>query len=268
MSRKLDFLYRMELDFSMPAQNHQFTLRIVPHSDERQNITKCEFHIEPECEQRMDMDAFGNTYICGEVKQPHEHFAVTVQGSAQVDKDAHVSTQAEQDMRYSHYRFQSKYTKPGGKLREYYQNHKRDAGESATAYAKRLLHAIYADMEYKQGVTDIQTTAEEALEKGQGVCQDYAHVMLSLCRLANIPSRYVVGMMMGEGYSHAWVEIFSDGFWYGMDPTNDQETDDAYIKISHGRDYKDCIVNRGVFCGGGTQTQHILVIVEQGIETV
>ena len=266
MSRRLDFSYRMELDFSMPAQNHQFTLRIVPHSDERQRITACEFSLEPECELHRDIDAFGNTYIYGEAKQQHERFAVTVKGSAEIDAQKHVSGKSGSEMRFSHYRFQSQYTKPDGRLLEYYNENKKRAGENAAAYARRLLHAIYTDMEYRQGVTDIYTTAEEALAKRQGVCQDYAHIMLSLCRIADIPSRYVVGMMMGEGYSHAWVEIFSDGFWYGMDPTNDKEADDAYIKISHGRDYKDCIVNRGVFIGGGEQTQHIQVIVEQSAE--
>ena len=65
--------------------------------------------------------------------------------------------------------------------------------------------------------------------------------------------------MQGEGVSHAWVEICANGIWYGMDPTNDKLVDDTYIKISHGRDYKDCIVNRGVFTGTGTQTQSVHV---------
>ncbi len=159
------------------------------------------------------------------------------------------------------YRFPSQYTKAGDALKKYYRLHGLREGEGVLAFAARLLHQIYEDMEYVQGVTDIRTTAEEALAGKRGVCQDYAHIMLALCRIADIPSRYVVGMMQGEGFSHAWVEVCADGRWYGIDPTNDQVVDDTYIKISHGRDYQDCIVNRGTFRGGGMQTQRVEVVV-------
>ena len=139
-------------------------------------------------------------------------------------------------------------------------------GEGEFDFAERLLHQIYQDMEYVQGVTDIHTTAEQALSGKKGVCQDYAHIMISLCRMADIPSRYVVGIMQGEGYSHAWAEVCIDGKWYGMDPTNDRIVDDTYVKLSHGRDYQDCIVNRGVFRGLGTQTQSVSVIVTDETE--
>jgi transglutaminase-like putative cysteine protease len=70
-------------------------------------------------------------------------------------------------------------------------------------------------------------------------------------------------MMMGEGFSHAWVEVSIGGVWMGFDPTNDKIVDDTYIKISRGRDYQDCIVNRGVFYGCVTQTQNIKVVVSE-----
>jgi transglutaminase-like putative cysteine protease len=87
--------------------------------------------------------------------------------------------------------------------------------------------------------------------------------MIALLRMSGIPARYVVGMMMGEGFSHAWVEALIDGEWIGFDPTNDKNVDDTYIKISNGRDYQDCIVNRGVFYGCVTQNQNIKVIVSE-----
>ena len=55
---------------------------------------------------------------------------------------------------------------------------------------------------------------------GCGVCQDYSHIMIALCQMSRIPARYVVGMLMGEGLSHAWVEIYDGGAWRGIDPTN------------------------------------------------
>jgi transglutaminase-like putative cysteine protease len=69
--------------------------------------------------------------------------------------------------------------------------------------------------------------------------------------------------MQGEGYSHAWVEVAISNFWRGFDPTNDKIVDDGYIKISSGRDYRDCIVNRGFFYGNVTQNQSIKVVVSE-----
>jgi transglutaminase-like putative cysteine protease len=87
--------------------------------------------------------------------------------------------------------------------------------------------------------------------------------MISILRRAGIPARYVVGMMKGEGFSHAWVEAVISGVWVGFDPTNDNLVDDTYIKISSGRDYQDCIVNRGFFNGCVTQKQNIKVVVRE-----
>ena len=101
------------------------------------------------------------------------------------------------------------------------------------------------------------------MELGCGVCQDYSHILISLCHLAGIPARYVVGMLTGEGASHAWVEIYQDEKWYALDPTNNLIVDDEHIKISHGRDYRDCLINQGVFTGCAKQTQEIQVVVEE-----
>lgn len=258
--RTLQFCYRMALTFSQPVQNHQFTLRMIPQSDTRQQIAECKIILEPECALCESVDSFGNQYVYGEAAHLHEAFRVEVSGTADIGGESW--TLCEKPMiALSPYRFASQYTKAGDALKDYYAVHGKKEGEEALVFATRLFHRIYQDMEYVQGVTDIHTTAEEALAGRRGVCQDYAHIMLALCRMADIPSRYVVGMMQGEGYSHAWVEVCADGRWYGMDPTNDKMVDNTYIKISHGRDYQDCIVNRGTFRGMGTQTQTVSVVV-------
>ena len=259
-NRTLQFRYCMTLDFSEPVQKHQFTLRMIPQSDERQTISACRIELEPECKYCEEADTFGNRYIYGEIEHLHSEFRVEVAGTAEISGGVQLPCNR-QMIELAPYRFPSQYTKAGETVRKYYEMHGPRKGEGALAFSTRLLHQIYQDMEYVQGVTDIHTTAEEALAGKKGVCQDYAHIMLALCRMADIPSRYVVGMMQGEGYSHAWVEVCADGEWHGMDPTNDRVVDDTYIKISHGRDYQDCIVNRGTFRGNGTQTQQVKVVV-------
>lgn len=265
-TRIVTFSYKMELDFSDRVQNHRFTLRMLPQSDARQQIMQCSLCVEPNCELIEDYDSFGNKYVYGEIEMPHERFLAELSGQAKIKRTASVAADVPL-MALAPYRYPSPYTRAGDALRRYYEKNRKKQGESSLGYAERLLHQLYQDMEYVQGVTDIRTTAEEAITMRKGVCQDYAHTMLSLCRIADIPSRYVVGMMSGEGYSHAWVEVYAQGAWHGLDPTNDRLVDDGYVKISHGRDYQDCIVNRGVFNGYVTQTQSVSVVV-QNVEII
>lgn len=135
--------------------------------------------------------------------------------------------------------------------------------KSALSQACALSTWVYQHMHYQPGSTQSSTTAAEALAQGKGVCQDYAHILLALCRTAHIPARYVNGFMEGEGATHAWVEVYDQSAWWGIDPTNNRQIEWGYIKLSHGRDAEDCPVNRGVFTGTATQTAEIRVIVEE-----
>ena len=77
--------------------------------------------------------------------------------------------------------------------------------------------------------------------------------------MAGIPARYVSGLPVGEGASHAWAEVWADGLWYGLDPTRGCAAHEGYLKLCVGRDYSDCPVERGVFSGGVTQTQTVFM---------
>lgn len=85
-------------------------------------------------------------------------------------------------------------------------------------------------------VTSLDTPASEIIKTHQGVCQDYAHLMIALCRLHDIPARYVCGFMEGEGETHAWVEVCDGNAWHGFDPTHNEEISCGYVKLAHGRD--------------------------------
>ena len=116
---------------------------------------------------------------------------------------------------------------------------------------------MYEHFTYTPGETNVMTTAGEAFADGKGVCQDYAHVLITLCRMAGMPARYVSGLFVGEGASHAWTEIWMDGLWYGIDPTHNCPADEKYLKLCIGRDYSDCPLERGVFSGWAKQTQKV-----------
>ena len=125
------------------------------------------------------------------------------------------------------------------------------------------MHSLHERLQYVPGSTGVRTTAAEAWQKRTGVCQDYAHILIALCRLDGIPARYAAGLMLGEGASHAWTEVYTDGRWTGLDPTNDCMVTDDYIRIACGRDYGDCAVDRGIFRGNALQTQNVYVKVEE-----
>lgn len=116
---------------------------------------------------------------------------------------------------------------------------------------------VYKSMTYRHGVTGVRTTAAEALALGAGVCQDYAHVMLAVCRACGLPSRYVSGHMIGQGGTHAWVEVVlpaeggRDAIAWAFDPTHVSRAGLGYVKIAAGRDYADVAPTSGTYGSGG-----------------
>jgi transglutaminase-like putative cysteine protease len=109
---------------------------------------------------------------------------------------------------------------------------------------------------YQFGVTGVRTPAAMALALGRGVCQDYAHILLAVLRLLEVPARYVSGQLVGEGAPHAWVEaLFEDAFAPGgiavvpYDPTHRRRATLGYISVAVGRDFADVTPTSGYFTG-------------------
>jgi transglutaminase-like putative cysteine protease len=136
---------------------------------------------------------------------------------------------------------------------------------------RELNHWTYLKIYFQTGVTDVNTTVAEIIEKRHGVCQDFAHLFCAIARLNGIPSRYVSGYLhQGNGYfgdsqMHAWVETYVPIVgWVGFDPTNDILAGTDHIKVSHGKDYKDCSPLRGVVLSMGTnETRHSVQVMSQ-----
>jgi transglutaminase-like putative cysteine protease len=127
-------------------------------------------------------------------------------------------------------------------------------GHQGIVLAQRINDWVYHALRYAHDVTDIHTTAAEALALGQGVCQDYAHIMIALCRLCGLPARYVSGHLLGEGGTHAWVEVLlpspdrpTEAIALPFDPTHGCEASLSYVTIAVGRDYFDVAPTSGTF---------------------
>jgi len=125
------------------------------------------------------------------------------------------------------------------------------------ALADRINDWVYQSLTYRYGVTGVRTTAAEALAVGAGVCQDYAHVMLAVCRACGLPSRYVSGHLLGQGGTHAWVEVLlptrdgtGEAIAHAFDPTHASRGGLGYVTVAVGADYSDVAPTSGTYLSG------------------
>lgn len=132
-----------------------------------------------------------------------------------------------------------------------------------------LSELISSAISYQSGKTGPQTTAEDALSAGHGVCQDHAHAFLSAARLLSYPARYVSGYLMmddrvDQDASHAWAEVHCDGIgWVGFDISNGISPDERYIRVATGLDYRDAAPISGMRMGGSDETMRVKIQVQQ-----
>jgi transglutaminase-like putative cysteine protease len=133
------------------------------------------------------------------------------------------------------------------------------------------IEAVRDRIRYDDAATGVTTTAQQAWEVGAGVCQDYAHTLLSLLRALGIPARYVSGYLHDEeeqvgrtvvGESHAWVEAWNGG-WQSYDPTNDRRVGSAHVVVARGRDYADVPPLKGIYAGGLSESLGVTVEITQ-----
>jgi transglutaminase-like putative cysteine protease len=143
-------------------------------------------------------------------------------------------------------------TAPDDSLREVAATLARVRG-TALELAASICRTVHARMTYEYGVTSIGTTAHAAFAGGRGVCQDFAHIMLAVCRLLAVPARYVSGHLLGQGGTHAWVEVVTahadQAIATAFDPCNGRQASARYLTVATGRDYTDVAPTSGSYHG-------------------
>ncbi len=132
--------------------------------------------------------------------------------------------------------------------------------------ALRYCKYVYDNFEYIKGVTTVETTLDEIWKLKAGVCQDFAHILMEMLRVVNIPARYVSGYictnMRGEGATHAWAEAYIPNYgWLGLDPTNNIIANENHVRLAVGRNFSDCSPVKGVYKGAGEHTLEVVVTV-------
>lgn len=253
----LRYSYTTLITFSAKVTDHAFAMRCAPMESVAQRTVWQKLSVVPSCRLTESIDAFGNKVLSGYIGRRHDVFAYEAAGLVQRGQWADLTPPGQV---YSH---PSPLTQPSPALEHAAATLGAPQRGSAQDWVERLMTLLSRSMTYAQGVTDVSTTAAQAWDLGQGVCQDFAHAAVTICRLAGLPARYVCGLMLGEGATHAWVETYADGRWIAFDPTNSAIVADTYIKMAHGRDYSDCSISRGAFRGCATQAVRVGVDVWQ-----
>lgn len=251
MSRYL-FCYQTLVTFSKPVAAHAVLLRCQPVNTRCQQIEEQHLLLPPDFAFRHSTDGFGNRIVYGCQREPHCTLAYVSTGIVQLTPYT-VERGAEPIAIYRQPTALTTLAEPVTV---------RDFGDPIET-ALYICHQVHDVLDYMPQTTDVETTAEEVWKKRCGVCQDYAHLMLAVCRQKGIPARYVCGFVAGTGETHAWVEVFDGYAWVGFDPTHDLRIQLGYVKLAHGRDVSDCPVSRGVYQGDAIQQTSVNVMLQE-----
>ncbi|MBR3181517.1 MAG: transglutaminase family protein [Eggerthellaceae bacterium] len=262
--RTLEYTFDTLVEFSDVVREHAFVLHCLPRRGEGATVLRESFRIEPDMRYMRQRDSFDNELVAGSAREPHDRIGYHSEGVVRMDLSSPAIVSA-------HPLF--KYPSPSAPADEAIEQWARGLGLAAEAFAdggkgalaafENLGHAVHEVMAYEPGSTTVNTTASEAFAARSGVCQDFAHIMIVALRSVGVPARYVSGLAVGEGVTHAWAQAHIDGVWHGYDPTRDQRIDEAYLPFAIGRDWSDCPIERGSFWGLVDQTQTVFMTMRE-----
>ncbi len=146
-----------------------------------------------------------------------------------------------------------------------------DSANSIFENLQNLNDWTFNHIQFKAGVTQVDTELKDVIASRQGVCQDFTHLFCAMSRKNGIPARYVSGYLnqehglMGDSQMHAWAEVYIPLVgWKGFDPTNNIMANTNHIKVCHGKDYKDCSPLKGIiYSQGQNKTKYSVKVQSQ-----
>jgi transglutaminase-like putative cysteine protease len=267
--------------YASPAAYAQHLLRLVPIARERQRVTAAALDIEPvPVRRREGRDFFENRTTVIEIDAPHKTLVVklaariAVEPVAPADFDAtqpwesvRVLTVASMDLGPHspvHFIYPSRLISLDPEIRDYVAV-SFPPGRPVLAGAVEVMRRIKNDFTYELGATTVTTAPSMSFALRRGVCQDFAHIMISGLRGLGLPAAYVSGYLRtvprsgaarleGADAMHAWVMVWcGSAGWWGLDPTNALIASDDHVVLAIGRDYADAAPIGGVMLGSGQQ---------------
>jgi transglutaminase-like putative cysteine protease len=257
-------------------------LRLTPIDRPRQRVHAAALDIDPTpVERREGRDFFGNRQTWIGLNEPHDRLTIKVAARLSVEdlpetfppatspweavREEVFTTGDIGPMSPAHFLFPSRLVSLDPEIRDYARE-SFSAGRPMLDGALSLMRRIKADFIYEAGVTTVSTTPPMSFALRRGVCQDFAHIMISGLRGLGLPAAYVSGYLrtaqgpadirlQGADAMHAWVQVWcgAEAGWHGFDPTNDVVSGEDHVVLAIGRDYADVAPLDGVVFGSGRQ---------------
>lgn len=275
---KWDIRHRTCYSYASPVRGSVNEVRLQPISNEEQTVESFELRTSPESKVGTFHDFYSNDVHYFEISEPHSELSiesrtlVTTHPQAKLALEARPASRSQLKdamniARCYDFSVASRFvdTAPNTwRLAVDAVNGEDDVWQCSL----RLMDFVGKHLMYQSNSTQVHTHMQEVLTERRGVCQDFAHVLLGLCRTLQIPALYVSGYLATETASatHAWVEVFVPGVgWQPLDPTHNRQPDETYVKIAVGRDYADVPPVRGTYKGKTERTLTVEVRVERKI---
>ncbi|TBN40499.1 transglutaminase family protein [Paracoccus subflavus] len=264
---KLRIVHETVYRYDRPVRNLVQSLRLTPSIFEGQRAHDWAIDVSGGIRGPGFRDGAGDWIEGWTVRGPTEEVVVTITGRVETRDTAGVLRGYRELINPLAYLRDTAATRPDGALRDLAAT-VADATDSLDQ-SHRLSAAVSDAIAYAPGRTAFHTTAAEALEQGEGVCQDHAHALIAVARCNGLPARYVSGYLhvttTGEAReaAHAWAEIHVGSLgWVGFDPANRCCPDDRYVRLGSGLDALDAAPIRGIAAGQGIETMDVTVNIE------
>jgi transglutaminase-like putative cysteine protease len=258
--------------YSRAVWQSNMEVRMHPRSENTQRCFTFQLSVSPRARIFSYTDHIGNMVHHFDVPERHNQLTIIADSLVDIDVPLDLPDSLGQDgwgklddlierEDYWDMLMPSHFARSSPELEEFARELDLDTrnGEDPLLLVRRLNDELYEKFSYVKQSTSVDSPIEEALQKRQGVCQDFAHIMIALLRNLRIPSRYVSGYLYhdslhedrsAEGATHAWVEALLPGLgWVGFDPTNRLIAGERHIRTAIGRDYADVPPTLGTMKG-------------------
>jgi transglutaminase-like putative cysteine protease len=288
---RYDLAYRTTIRYDDVVRGSQNELRACPASDDHQQLVAYRVTTHPASRVLAYHDYWGTRVDTFGIREPHVSLELTAEASVETmprplvtvsPRVAELSDVAFRD-RYVEYLSRSMHTEWDGDVAAAAERIAAVTGDDVVGIVLALHRFVHTSLQYTPGATYIGVDVNEVLAKAKGVCQDYAHLAVALCRSIGIPARYVSGYFFASSddkgadvdgdevkvQTHAWFEAaIPDWGWLALDPTNAQQVGQRHIAIGHGRDYDDVPPVRGIYSGGGRPSTDAIVEIRRHAQAV
>jgi transglutaminase-like putative cysteine protease len=253
--------HRTTYRYQEPVKYTAQTLRLTPRRDGEQHTLAWSIHAPGRRAEQVD--AHGNITHLLTLEEPHREISIVVTGVVEITR-ANDVLREQGGLSPLAYLAPTALTTASDRIIALAREHLEGPSPSRQRLYE-LAQGVCAGVRYRPGTTTVEDPAAAALERGEGVCQDQAHVLIACCHSMGIPARYVSGYLCSghaaEIASHGWVEAWlteAQG-WHGIDVTHAQPAGAGHCRLAIGRDYLDAAPVRGVRRGGGPEVMDVNV---------